>query len=127
MNRRGILALLGGAAAMPAVGVKAAASGLGLETALVAGSGVPELVAGGAPPSNGWWGSPLQIAFDVKERVGYKMERGDAYPHMKSWGRGFRQMAVERDEMILAVYRRKMENDAAFYEKVMAAFGASNA
>ena len=65
----------------------------------------------------------MQLAFDAKERASYRLDRGDAYPHMKSWGRAFRQSQVEREELIMATYRRRMENDASFHEKVMAALG----
>lgn len=122
MNRRGILALLGGAAAMPTVGVKAAASTLGVGQSLVAGSGAAT-IAGAPTPRSGWWGSPLQIAFDAKERAAYRLDRHDAYPHMKSWGRAFRQSAVERDELIMTMYRRKMEEDHDFRDKVLSALG----
>lgn len=122
MNRRGLLALLGGAAAMPSVGVNAAASALGIGSGPIG----PDLIAGeggNIPGSNGWWGSPLQIAFDAKERASYRLERGDGYPHMKSWGRAFRQSQVERDELLMSMYRRKMESDASFYGAVMSTLG----
>jgi hypothetical protein len=122
MNRRGILALLGGAAAMPTVGLKSAASALGMETALVAGSS-GEMVVPAPPSSEGWWGSGLQMAFDAKERAECAMRENRVYPHMKSWGHGFRQMAAERDAMIMIAYRQKMQDDQSFREKVLAAFG----
>ena len=122
MNRRSILALLGGAAAMPAVGVKAAASALGVETALLAGSGNVE-VAGCAPSAGGWWGSPLQIALDARERVHHDMAHSKPYPHMRSWGHGFRRMVAERDAAILMTYRQKMQEDAEFRDRVLAALG----
>lgn len=65
----------------------------------------------------------MQIAFDAKERASYRLERGDAYPHMKSWGRAFRLSAIERDELIMATYRRKMEDDESFRETVLSALG----
>lgn len=123
MNRRSLLALLGGAAAAPVMGAKAAASGLGLDAATISGASAHELVAGIAGPSNGWWGSPLQAAFDAKERASYRLDRGDGFPHMKSWGRAFRLSQVEREEVLLSLYRRKMESDAAFFEKAMASIG----
>lgn len=122
MNRRSILALLGGAAVMPAVGVKAAASALGVETALLAGGGNVE-VAGCAPSAGGWWGTPLQIALDAKERVHHDMAHSKPYPHMKSWGHGFRQMVAERDTTILMAYRQKMQEDSEFRDRVLAALG----
>jgi hypothetical protein len=122
MNRRGILALLGGAVAMPAVGVKAAADTLGVSNVVGLGSSGAE-VAGCAPSSGGWYGSPLQIAFDAKERAQYDLREGRAYPHMKSWGHAFRSSAVERDHLILMTYRQKMQEDSDFREKVLAALG----
>jgi len=122
MNRRSLLALLGGASVMPAVGVKAAASALGVETALLAGSGNVE-VAGCAPSAGGWWGSPLQIALDARERVHHDMAHSKPYPHMKSWGHGFRQMVAERDTTILMAYRQKMQEDSEFRDRVFAALG----
>jgi hypothetical protein len=124
LNRRGLLALLGGAVAMPSVGVKTAASTLGLDAAI--GVGSTDLGSPASPASaSGWWGSPLQIAFDAKERASYRMERGQAYPHMKSWGHAFRQSAVERDEQIMLLYRRKMEDDQLFREKVLGVMGVT--
>lgn len=111
---------------MPVVGVKAAASALGVDTALVAGSGALEACAP-RPGRDAWWGSSLQIAFDAKERAGYQMREGRAYPHMKSWGHAFRQAAVERDELIMIAYRQKMQDDQSFREKVLAALGVAHA
>lgn len=122
MNRRSILALLGGAAVVPAVGVKAAASALGVETALLAGSGNVE-IAECAPSAGGWWGSPLQIAIEARERVHNEMVHGKPYPHMKSWGHGFRRMVAERDAAILMAYRQKMQEDSDFRDRVFAALG----
>lgn len=123
MNRRGILALLGGAAVMPGVGVKAAAEALGVSNVVGLGSGSAEVAGCGAPTSGGWWGSPLQIALDAKERASHDLQHGRAYPHMKSWGHAFRSSAVERDHLVLMAYRQKMQEDADFRERVLAAFG----
>lgn len=120
MNRRSLLSLLGGAVAMPSVGVKSAATALGIEPAALTLSEVLEGAKTG-PAVNGWWGSPMQIAFDAKERTRYEAQHGVAYPHMKSWGHGFRIMQAERDNLILQVYRQKMEADTAFRDKVLAA------
>lgn len=120
MNRRSLLTLLGGAAAMPSVGVKAAAEALGVSNVVGIGSGA---VAGCAPAAGGWWGSPLQIALDAKERASYDLREGRAYPHMKSWGYAFRSSVVERDHLLLMTYRQKMQEDASFREKMLAALG----
>lgn len=122
LNRRAILALFGGAAVAPAVGAKTAASALGLETALVAGSGINVLGAP-APMHDSWWGSPLQISMDARERTMSEMAHSTPYPHMKSWGRGFRMMVSDKDNRILMMYRQKMHEDASFREKVLAALG----
>jgi hypothetical protein len=122
MNRRGLLALLGGAVAAPSVGVKAAAEALGVSNVVGLGSGSLENVAC-APSSGGWWNSPPQIALDAKERATQDMHHGRAYPHMKSWGHGFRSSVVERDHLLLMTYRQKMQEDASFREKIFAALG----
>lgn len=122
IGRRSILALLGGGAVMPAVGVKAAASALGVETAFVPDCSTGE-IAGCAPKASGWWGSPLQIALDARERVHHEMVNSKPYPHMKSWGHGFRQMVAERDAAILMAYRQKMQEDSEFRDRVLAALG----
>lgn len=126
MNRRSLLALLGGAVAVPSVGVKAAASALGVETALIAGAlngPEPSGLASTGLNGGGWWGSPLQMALDARERTNHDMTHGHAYPHMKSWGHGFRTSAVERDNLILMMYRQKMQEDEGFRHKVLAALG----
>lgn len=120
MNRRSLLGLLGGAVAMPSVGAKSAAAALGIDAAALAPSEVLEGAKLG-PAVNGWWGSPMQIAFDAKERTRYEAQHGAAYPHMKSWGHGFRIMQADRDNLILQMYRQKMESDTAFRDKVLAA------
>jgi hypothetical protein len=125
MNRRSLLALMGGAVTVPSIGVKAAASALGVETALLSGAldgPEPGAYATGLN-SNGWWGSPLQMALDARESTNHDMANGNAYPHMKSWGRGFRTSVVELDNLILMMYRQKMREDADFRERVLAAFG----
>jgi len=122
MNRRSLIALLGGAVAVPSVGVKAAAEALGVSNVVALGSGSAE-VAGCAPSSGGWWGSPLQIALDAKERAAHDLHQGRAYPHMKSWGHAFRSSVVERDHLLLMTYRQKMQEDASFREKMLAALG----
>jgi hypothetical protein len=121
MNRRGILALLGGAVAMPSAGLKAAAETLGVSNVIGVGSGVNEVV--GCAPSVGWWNSPLQMSLDAKERANHDMRAGTPYPHMKSWGHAFRSSVVERDHQILLVYRQKMQEDSEFREKVFMALG----
>lgn len=120
MNRRSLLALLGGATALPSVGVKAAAEALGVSNVVGLGSGAVE-VAGLTPGLAGWWGSPLQIALDAKERAVHDLQHGLAYPHMKSWGHGFRSSVVEKDHVLLLTYRQKMQEDASFRERIFAA------
>lgn len=122
MNRRSILQLLGASAIAPQTGVKAAASALGVSTAVAA----PLLAENiGAPPSDdGWWDSPLQLAFEIKERSeSREAYHGVPYPHMKSWGRGFRNMVAEHDAYILALYKHKMRRDEAFRARVISALG----
>jgi hypothetical protein len=129
MNRRSLLALLGGAVVSPSVGVKAAASALGMTDALALNG--PKEVAHGiacsGPHSSSFWGSPLQIAFDAKEQARHHIGHGHAYPHMKSWGHGFRTMVVERDFYLQNLYRHKMQEDAGFREKVLSALLGSDA
>jgi len=124
MNRRGLLALLGGAVAMPAVGVKSAAAALGVPNVLNVEATSAE-VGGLTPSLGGWWGSPLQIALDAKEASAREVQAGHAYPHMKSWGHAFRSMVVERDHLVLMTYRQKMQEDADFRAKVLAALGVT--
>ena len=124
MDRRSILRLLGGAAVVPSVGVKTAAAALGVDTAIVAGaSGLVEPY--GVPsPADGWWRSPLAISLNAKDDVDRAMASGQKpYPHMKSWGYGFRTMAAHHDQMILALYRAKMDADHAFRNRALRAFG----
>ncbi len=120
MNRRGILALFGGAVAMPAVGAKAAAQSMGIDLAV--GNVLAGSTEGLCPPvdiSGGWWGSAPNIAFEVKSAA-REYER-NRYDHMKSWGRGFRQSVIEREIMAERLFRSKCERDEAFVTKV---FGA---
>ena len=122
MNRRSLLALIGGAAAVPSVGVKAAAQALGVSNVVGIGSGVAELT-GTLADTGDWWGSPVQLAFDAKERAAHDLLQGRSYPHMKSWGHSFRSSVVEKDHLILMAYRQKLQGDDAFREKVFAALG----
>jgi hypothetical protein len=124
MDRRSILRLLGGAAVVPSVGVKTAAAALGVDTAIVArATGLAEPY--GVPsPAEGWWRSPLAISLNAKDDVDRAMASGQRpYPHMRSWGHGFRTMAAQRDQMILSLYRAKMDEDHAFRNRVFKAFG----
>lgn len=125
MDRRSILRLLGGAAAVPSVGVKAAAAALGVETAIVSGSAtLPDVLPQGGSNRNPWWGSPLSISLGAREDVDHWMRAGHLpYPHMKSWGHGFRSIVAQRDQTIMVLYRRKMEDDHDFRRSVFKALG----
>ncbi|UXO93804.1 hypothetical protein Pan1_89 [Pseudanabaena phage Pan1] len=125
MNRRSLLALLGSATLTPSVSVKAAAEALGVSEAMSLSSGLGNVeVAGIAPGSHGsWWGSPMQIMLDARERTQHEMANAKPYPHMKSWGHGFRSMVAQRDNLIMMAYRQKMQEDMEFRERVFRQLG----
>ncbi len=124
MDRRSILRFLGASAVAPSVGVKAAASALGVETAIVSGSAALPDVLPQEPGGNLWWRSPLSISFGAREDVDHWMRAGHLpYPHMKSWGHGFRSIVAQRDQTIMVLYRRKMEDDHDFRRSVFKALG----
>lgn len=126
MNRRNLLALFGGAVAAPSVGVKAAASALGVSDAVGIGS-VNTLGCEpcGASSFDGWWESPIRMAFDARRGAEHSVNAGQAYPHMKSWGRAFRISAVQRDHYLMEMYQHKMSHDEMFRKAAMAAFGVT--
>lgn len=128
MNRRSLLALLGAATVAPGgAGIKEAAAALGLKDAQVLGSGLSTAEVAGAcsasPHIPSWWGSPLQIMLEAKERTVHEMTMGKPYPHMKSWGHAFRSMAAERDNVIRMAYRQRMGDDYDFRERAFQMLG----
>lgn len=123
MNRRALLKLLGGAVALPSVGVKTAASALGIPAAMAATPETYDAISSGACApvfnSHGWWGSAAETSLHARRAGRERVASGDAYPHMKSWGRGFRTIITEQDERIHALFIRRMERDSDFASKML--------
>lgn len=120
MNRRGLLSLLGGAAAMPTVGVKTAADALGIDMAMNAPMPVDQV--GCEPvPSAGWWGSPAQIAFEAKREADY--QQSNKYAHMKSWSASYRRAVVAREIQVERIFQRKMEVEESYFQAVARKMG----
>ena len=119
MNRRGLLsAIMGGGAAVSALGPKAAAAALGMDlTTVGAAIPMPEAIGIGNP----WYGSlphiRLEAAIEAKSRAHY-----GEYAHMKSWGRAFRLSVIEREAMAHSLLRQKMDRDEIFAAKVISLF-----
>jgi hypothetical protein len=119
MRRRGFLSLLGMSAAVPAIGVKAAASHIGLPLAAV--TPTPEaLGVEVAANVSGWWGSPTQLVFEARAQARYP-EALRRFDHMKSWGHGFREIMTAREIAAERLMQRFMDDDEKFRAKVLAA------
>jgi hypothetical protein len=120
MNRRGILQAALGMVALPAAGPKAAAAmlGVGLNT------NDPMPIETVGPPTEAYWGSPIQLAMDAKRDARHRLHEGE-YAHMKSWGRGFRLSVIEREQQVLRIVEHKMQRDTDFAAKIFRALGGA--
>jgi len=123
MNRRGILALLGGAVAMPgAVGAKTAAAIMGIDphspSPMPATQVVEARCAG--PISGSFWGTPTQIAFQAGQSARHEAATdANRYSHMKSWGPAFRRSVIAREMQVEIMFEHKCREDSEFFAKVI--------
>ena len=120
LNRRGLLSLIAGSMAAPAIGAKTAASILGVSTDLVGPMPVEgSSAAVGAIEPAGWWGSAAQIAMDARIQSHWESEQA-RYSHMKSWGPAFKRSIIARELQAENLLRRKLERDQDLLERVLA-------
>lgn len=119
MNRRGILKALGfGAAAMPTIGPKQAASIVGLDTAMgmPLARSVEACSAASGPTAASYWESPLRIAIEANQ-----FSRHDAdhsYGHMKSWSASYKRMAAARDYAAMQLLQQRLQQDDGLRDKI---------
>lgn len=122
MNRRGLLKALGlGAAALPAVGPAQAAKivGLDMDMQTPLSDAIAEAACGPSP--SGWWGSPLQIAFDAQREAQYS--EGKRFSHMKSWAPHYRVSAEARENAAMRLLQQNLEQDEQMRAKLLALLG----
>lgn len=126
INRRSILALIGGAAATPAAaGVREASKILGIDPSL--NGPMPQTEGnvcstGGADPcsvGNDWWGSSLQIAMDARRMAFHETGTADRYSHMKSWSPAFKRSVVAREIQIEQLFEAKCRRDQEFVKRIL--------
>jgi hypothetical protein len=118
MNRRGILALLGGAIAAPSVvGAKTASAVLDVNPHSPSPMPLEQIGIGNAPTTNTFWGSPAQIAIDASREARHEIAQNTRYAHMKSWGPAFRHTVISRERQIERLLEEKLRTDEAFLSK----------
>ena len=122
MKRRGLLALLGGAAVAPAsLGPKAAAAILGIDPLPPAPMPVEQAVTESAGIESGrFWGSSAQIAMDARRSALYESTRQDRYAHMKSWSTAFKRSVVQREIQIEKMIEHRAMSDDDFLKRLIA-------
>lgn len=123
MNRRGLLALLGGAVALPSpMGAKAAAQILGIDPLPPAPMPIDQICEASTGPSNGhFWGSDAQISLDARRQAHYETTKHDRYGHMKSWSTAFKRSVVQREIQIEKMLEYRLQSDSAFLQRVLEA------
>ena len=119
MNRRGLLSLIAGSMAAPAIGAKTATSILAVSTDLVGPMPVEGATTATPLEANGWWGSAAQIAMDARIQSHWESEQA-RYSHMKSWGPAFKRSIIARELQAENLLRRKLERDQDLLNRVLA-------